>query len=316
MEPDKFINKQKLIVVAGPTGVGKSDFGVELARKYNGEIISADSVQVYEGLDIGSGKITEEEMRGIPHHMLGFISPKKDFTVMQFIRKAKTLIKQIAARGKVPMIVGGTGFYINALLHGYRCGNCPPDKKLRSRLDYVNAMGGHNSLYYILESFDTQARTIYGDKVRIIRELEMIMNPKYDSQNEYDYADVYDALVLIMDADRNLLDEHAGKRIMKMIDAGLLDEINNLKEFWDCRCMSTVGYREFVAHLSDPDLVSFDEAYSTAKKSYHALIKKQQTYFRWMKWDNKMVLMNGDRKNVHKTIKEFLKSGIEDENNK
>ncbi len=113
-------NKEKIIAIAGPTCVGKSDYAVDIALRYNGEIVGADSVQIYKYLDIGSGKITKEEMRGVPHYLIGIKEPDEPFTVVDFLSEAKPIISDIISRGKLPVVVGGTGFYINALLHGDR----------------------------------------------------------------------------------------------------------------------------------------------------------------------------------------------------
>src|SRR3989344_5689205 len=126
--------KPLLIVILGPTASGKSDFAVELAKEINGEIISADSRQVYRGLDIGTGKITKREMRGVPHHLLDVADPKKQFTVVDYVNHAKKALEKIKASGKVPIVVGGTGFYIEALVDGVVMPEVPPNKKLRKEL--------------------------------------------------------------------------------------------------------------------------------------------------------------------------------------
>lgn len=178
------MRKQKVIVIVGPTASGKSAFVVKMARKIAGEVISADSRQVYTGLDIGTGKITHMEMKGVPHHLLDVVSPKKVFTAQDFVEKGRIAIKDILKRGKVPIICGGTGFYIDALLGRMPLPNVPPDRKLREKLAAKSA----TQLFTILKKLDPR-RTKNIDKhnpVRLIRAIEIakklgkvpVANPK------------------------------------------------------------------------------------------------------------------------------------------
>lgn len=150
----------KLIIIVGPTGVGKSDYGVDVALNHNGEIINADSVQIYKGLDIGSGKIKKEEMKGVPHHLLSLIDPSEQFTVVDFSNKAKECIKDIQSRGKLPIVVGGTGFYVNALLHDYDCGDAGPDYELRDRLRKLEEENGEGYLAELLYSLKPDRKSV------------------------------------------------------------------------------------------------------------------------------------------------------------
>ena len=165
--------KDKIIVVLGPTASGKSDLAVKLAKQFNGEIISADSRQVYKGLDIGSGKITKKEMRGIPHYLLDIASPKNRFTVAQYQKLAKKAIKKIIAKGKIPVICGGTAFYIYSLIYDWQLPEVPPQKKLRQKLDKKSVQ----ELFEQLKKLNPQrARNIDKDnKRRLVRALEIIL---------------------------------------------------------------------------------------------------------------------------------------------
>lgn len=295
--------KERIIAIGGPTCVGKSAFAVKLARKYNGEIISADSVQIYRGLDIGSGKITEKEMRGIPHYMLSIIDPLTPFTVVDFVQKASEHISDIISRGKLPIVVGGTGFYLNALLNGYSCGDTEPNYELRERMHTLQEIKDCGYLGNVLTKLDTTTTLHANDTPRLERQLETIVS----SGNEGDDAtcyEAYDALLIIMDANRSILDDLAAKRIDYMLDHGLLEEVMRMKKFWKFSCMSTVGYREVVAGLE----CGLDKASiaDLMRDSYHGLIKKQQIFFNWMRLSNEVYSYNGDMKAVNKAVKEFL----------
>ena len=165
-------DKERIIVIGGPTCVGKSDYAVKVALEIGGEVINADSVQIYKGLDIGSGKLTQEEMRGVPHHLMDIVDPSDDsYTVALYIRQAKSTITDIISRGKWPIIVGGTGFYINALLHGYNCGNAGPNHELRRRLEGLEKKYGTGYLFDMLCEIEKDTQIHENDKVRIIRRL-------------------------------------------------------------------------------------------------------------------------------------------------
>lgn len=166
------MKKNKVLIIVGPTASGKSDLAVRLARKFNGEIISADSRQVYKGLDIGSGKITKQEMQGIPHHLLDIASPKTQFSASDYIMLTNLAIAKIVNNGKLPFVVGGTGFYIDALVGTTTLPNVPPDKLLRSKLNKLST----EQLFKMLKTRDPErAKTIdQNNKVRLVRALEII----------------------------------------------------------------------------------------------------------------------------------------------
>ncbi|MBP5593181.1 MAG: tRNA (adenosine(37)-N6)-dimethylallyltransferase MiaA [Clostridia bacterium] len=292
----------KLIIIVGPTGVGKSDYGVDVALNHNGEIINADSVQIYKGLDIGSGKIKKEEMKGVPHHLLSLIDPSEQFTVVDFSNKAKECIKDIQSRGKLPIVVGGTGFYVNALLHDYDCGDAGPDYELRDRLRKLEEENGEGYLAELLYSLKPDSTVEKKDTKRVIRQLELYYSDKKDSSPKNN--DKLDALLIIMDADRKELDKRAEIRIRKMFSAGLVDEVKSLKDYFSCRITDSIGYKEVKLGLENN--LSEEEIIDMMKLNYHRLIKKQQTFFRWIKWDNKLIINNWDFSQAEEKIKEFL----------
>lgn len=309
MVQENSLKKERILVIGGPTGVGKSAYAVQVALKYNGEIISADSVQVYKNLDIGSGKITKEEMQGIPHHLIDVIEPTQEFSVVNFIERAKNCITDIISRGKLPIIVGGTGFYINALLHGYSCGNNGPDYELRDRLMRLEKTHGKGYLYNRLTEIDKNTAVRKNDMPRIVRQLELMLRPPAaDAEDTPIYSDMYDALLIVMDADRDKLDDIAVKRIDKMFEDGLMREVRNLENFYTCRALLSVGYSDVKTGIMHG--FSDDEIKSMMHLNYHRLIKKQQTFFRWLKWDNKVILYNWNTTEADKAIKEFVQNGL------
>jgi tRNA dimethylallyltransferase len=217
--------QKKIIVIVGPTAVGKSDYAVKLAKKINGEIISADSRQVYKGLNIGSGKITEKEMKGIPHYLLDVADPKKVFTVDDFAKEANKSIETIFSKNKVPVIVGGTGFYIDALVNGIVLPKVPPNKKLRTTLSKLPTA----TLFKKLQKLDgARAKTIdKNNPVRLIRAIEIATTigkvPKIEK-----VPLPYKVEWIGLTTSRDILRERIEKRLTKRIKEGMLTEINSL----------------------------------------------------------------------------------------
>lgn len=299
-------SKERIVVIGGPTCVGKSDYAVDIAKRYDGEVISADSVQLYRRLDIGSGKLTKEEMQGVPHHMMDILDPSENrYSVALYMKEAQRIITDIISRKKLPVIVGGTGFYINALLHGFNCGSSGPNYALRKRLEGLEHKYGNGYLFDMLSQIDKDTKLHPNDKVRIIRQLELYLSPASDADGSANvYHDAYAAVLIVMDADRDKLDERAEKRIDGMFAAGIIDEVKGLSAYYDCKCMESVGYKEVVYGILNGK--SEYEIRQDMKMSYHKLIKKQQTFFKWLQWRNKVYLYNWDRTEADKRIEEFI----------
>lgn len=219
-------NKPFCIAVVGPTAIGKSDFAIALAKRLGGEIISADSRQVYFGLDIGSGKVTKAEMKGVPHHLLNVANPKDQFSVSDFKILAEEKISEILARGKIPIICGGTGLYVDTLLSGSVLPEVPPNKKLREKLSQKTA----DELFLMLRKIDpARAKTIEAkNPVRLIRALEIAnalgVVPKVNKKPKYR------TLYIGLDASDSTLRLNIHKRLMKRIKQGLLREVLNLQK--------------------------------------------------------------------------------------
>jgi len=217
--------KAKILVILGPTATGKSDLAVSLAKRLNGEVISADSRQVYKGLDIGTGKITKKEMGRIPHHLLDVADPKKAFSVTAFVKLAEVAIQNIVSRGKLPIICGGTGFYISALVDGLIFPDVPPHIALRSRLSKKNLV----QLYDTLKKLDhDRAATIDKDNpVRLIRAIEIAtaigkVPPVRSNPSKFD------ATFIGLQASPQLLRKRIHDRLIKRMKGGMLAEIRNL----------------------------------------------------------------------------------------
>ncbi|MDP2788452.1 MAG: tRNA (adenosine(37)-N6)-dimethylallyltransferase MiaA [bacterium] len=219
--------KPRVIVIVGQTATGKSELGVRLAKKFNGEIISADSRQVYKGLDLGTGKITKEEMQGVPHYLLDVANPKKQFTVLEYKKLAEKKTQEIIACGKIPIICGGTGFYIDVVTKGMFLPEVPPNKKLRKILDKKTAL----ALFNILKKLDKdRSKNIDAkNKVRLIRAIEIAKAlgkvPEITAVQP-----LYKFIKIGLYLPEKILKKKIEKRVRKMFQTGLLNEIKKLKK--------------------------------------------------------------------------------------
>lgn len=217
-------NKPKILVIVGPTSIGKSDLAVHLAKKFNGEVVSADSRQVYKGLDIGTGKITPAEMCGIPHHLIDIVSPKKNFSVSEYQKIATDKINNILERGKLPIICGGTGFYIQAVVDGIDLPEIEADQKLRKRLEKMSL----SELQKKLQSLDPKRlkKIDQKNKVRLIRAIEIA--EKLGKVPQIKKNIKYKAIIIGLYADREILDQKIRERLKKRLRRGLVKEVYDL----------------------------------------------------------------------------------------
>lgn len=301
-------SKPKIIVILGQTSTGKSDFAVQIAKVIGGEIISADSRQVYKGLDLGTGKITKKEMRGIPHHLLDVANPKKVFTVSDYKKLTEKKITEIIKNGKVPIICGGTGFYIDAIVSGQIFPEVPPNKKLREELYRLNPIG----LVRYLEKLDPErAKTIDKDNpVRLIRAIEIATAlgavPPLSPRSDLGTYEVFKIGLTLPD---ELLKERIYRRILVRIKKGMIKEVENLHEgglSWKRMDELGLEYRyisEFLQNkLTKPEMIE------KLNKETWAYTKRQKT---WFKRDKNTIWINPNEiheqaKALYK-IKEFLK---------
>ncbi|MCI5704476.1 MAG: tRNA (adenosine(37)-N6)-dimethylallyltransferase MiaA [Pseudoflavonifractor sp.] len=219
------MEKNKLIVILGTTACGKSGLGVALAKRYHGEIVSADSRQVYRGLDLGTGKITPEEMEGVPHHMLDVADPGESYSVAQFQRGAYEAIDAIAARGRLPFLVGGTGLYIRAVSEGYVFHAAPPDPALRARLETLSTQELRSGLAALGVGVDTDA---WNNRPRLIRLLEKSRNGE-DPHAEAQHQPRYDVLTLGVSFPRETVCRRIDERLLARLDAGMVQEVAELR---------------------------------------------------------------------------------------
>ena len=280
-------NKNKMIVIEGPTAVGKSDISVLAAKKLHTEVVSADSIQVYKGLDIGSGKITPGEMMGIRHHMIDIKEPEDEYDIAEFINDAGNCIRDINERGMIPIVAGGTGFYLQALVRDIDFSQGSPVTDYREELALIAREKGNEYLHDMLRKVDPEsARTIHPNNLkRVIRGLEYYKTTgkKISDKNDEDKhkKSPYDVLTFFIDMDRAALYDRINLRVDKMLESGLVEEVASLKERGLDRAgltsMQGLGYKEILMYLNRE--VSFEEAVLLLKKRTRRFAKRQLTWF-------------------------------------
>jgi tRNA dimethylallyltransferase len=277
--------KPKIIVICGATGIGKTSVGIELAEKLGGEIVSADSMQIYRYMDIGTAKPTPAELERIAHHMIDIVEPDEDYDAVQFSKQARDRIAEIGSRGLLPLVVGGTGLYIKALLHGL-FESKPVDPRIRNRLRQEAEEKGSRFLYERLQAIDPASadRLHPNDAYRIIRALETIETTGKsiaDLHQDHGFEDdPYVALKIGLQMDREKLYDRIDKRVDLMIEAGLVEEVKKLLEMGytaDLKSMQSIGYRHVVEYLQDK--LSWDECIRTLKRDTRRFAKRQFTWF-------------------------------------
>lgn len=279
--------KQKILVLGGPTAVGKTELSIKLAEKLNGEIISADSMQIYEKMDIGSAKVTKEEMRDVKHHMIDIISPKDEFSAADFKDRGEKNIKEIISKGKLPMIVGGTGLYINSLTCNVTFTEAEKDDKYREHLESLANEYGNNYIHEMLKDIDEISyKEIHpNNRKRVIRALEVYKLTKkpfssFNAGQDF-YKTDYDIYYYVLTMDREKLYDRINKRVDIMIENGLIDECIELKQNGytsNMQSMQGIGYKE-VLHYLDKKL-SLEETINLIKQGSRNYAKRQLTWFR------------------------------------
>lgn len=274
--------KEKVIVIAGPTGVGKTAFSIALAQTLRGEIINGDAMQVYQGLDIGTAKITKEEMAGIPHHLIDCYTYEDEYNVMIFQKKARALIQTISAKGKVPIICGGTGLYIKSLLYDYEF---KEQKKDEDFLSFLQSCSNHQ-LYALLQHVDDKAcETIHpNNRQRMIRAIEMahLGEKKSALIEQQEHTMLYDAFLIGLTMDREQLYERINQRVDLMMSQGLLEEVTELvqkdSDIWQRQSFQSIGYKEWKAYFTGSKTI--EECVELIKKNSRNFAKRQYTWFR------------------------------------
>lgn len=280
-------DKTPLLIVAGPTAAGKSASAAELALRMNGAVISADSMQVYRGMDIGSAKVTAEEMRGVPHYLIDCADPSESWNVVRFQQEARQAAQEIARSGKLPILCGGTGFYIQALLYDIDFTQMDENTPLRERLAAIASEQGPEALHAILAGKDpASAAAIHPNNVkRVIRALEFIEESGNSiashniEQREREAA--YNAVFWVLTMDRRKLYERIDRRVDIMMENGLLEEVTRLREMGigrDSTAMQGIGYKQIYGYLEGD--WSLDEAVRLIKRDTRHFAKRQLTWFR------------------------------------
>lgn len=280
--------KQKLLILTGPTAVGKTELSIRLAKEIKGEIISADSMQVYRGMDIGTAKITAEEMQGVPHHLLDCFDPDEEFNVAVFQKLAREAIENITSRGCVPVLTGGTAFYIQALLYGINFNEEEHDNSYRDSLYEIGATeDGKQRLHAMLSECDPEyADTVhYNNMKRVVRALEYqyFTGRKFSEYNaeQREREAEYDFCYFVLNDERAHLYDRIDKRVDIMVKNGLLQEVAALKEKGYANSlvsMQGVGYKEIISYLDGE--ISLEESIELIKKNTRHFAKRQLTWFR------------------------------------
>lgn len=279
--------RRPLVVLTGPTAVGKTSLSIGLAKALDAEIISADSMQVYKYMDIGSAKIRPWEMQGVPHHLVDVLDPREEFHVVRFQQMAKEAMEQIYSRGKIPLLVGGTGFYIQAVTRDIDFSQEGEDSPFRRELEALAREKGAEYLHSRLAQVDEEsARKIHPNNVkRVIRALEFYEENHYPislhNQQEQEKESPYNLAYFALNAPRDLLYRRIDQRVDQMVEEGLLDEVRHLKDMGCDRSlvsMQGLGYKEILAYLDQE--ISFEEAIRILKRDTRHFAKRQITWFK------------------------------------
>ena len=273
---------ENLIIITGPTGIGKTELSLELAKKYKGEIISCDSMQIYKKLNIGTAKIDLTET-SIPHYMIDIVEPSDNFTVADFKNSAKKIITDINKRGGLPFLVGGTGLYINSLVYNLDFTETEPDYEYREKLINLLEKEGSEFLYKKLKKNDiSMAEKIHQNNgQRIIRALEILKSGNKKGDNFREKNNSYNLIYLGLNMDRTKLYEKINQRVDKMVDLGLVDEVKNLLDEGldkNSQSLKAIGYKEVISYLDGE--IDFDEMVDLIKKNSRHYAKRQLTWFR------------------------------------
>lgn len=273
--------KIKILVIGGPTGSGKSDLAVRLAEQVGGEIVNADSMQIYRGMDIGTAKPSAEERARVPHHLLDIISPEQNFTASDFRREAAAAIADINSRGMKPIVVGGTGLYIRALLEGL-VDSPTGDPELRKQ--FAEVPGEELLQRLFLVDPETASRLHQNDRVRITRALEVFSQtgrPISAFRSEHAFSGAYyDALKMAIKVERQELYGRIDRRVEQMLRDGLVEEVRSLVASGynlEMKSMRSIGYKEIFAHLAGE--ITLDEAVTLIKRDSRRYAKRQMTWF-------------------------------------
>lgn len=291
------MKKIPLVILTGPTAVGKTNLSIQLAKKMNMEIISADSMQIYKYMDVGSAKVTEDEMNGIKHYLIDEVTPDYSFSVSEFQERANDYINQIVKKGKLPLVTGGTGLYLNSLIYNMDFAKSDADNELREMLRVELEENGIDYMYEKLKSLDEEAanRIHKNNTKRVIRAIEVCMSGKKmsDFSNDLKLNEKYEPIIIVLNRDREHLYRRINKRVDIMISQGLEDEVKTLLNMGyssDLVSMQGIGYKEIIKYLNNE--YTYEEAIEIIKRDSRRYAKRQLTWFRryenakWFDLDN------------------------------
>lgn len=295
------VTNKKLVVILGPTASGKSELAVRLAKKFNGEIISADSRQVYKGMDLGTGKIRKKEMRGVPHYLLDVASAREHFTVTKYQKLAKEALEKIFNKGKVPILCGGSGFYIQTLVDGLKIPAVPPDWKLRKKLEKKST----EELYQMLKKLDPErAKTIErANTRRLIRAIEIVLKTKKPVPPLKKEPLPYPVLFIGIKKSKEELKKLIKKRLLKRFKMGMVEEVKKLKKSglsW--KRLEEFGLEYYWISLFLQKKINKKEMLEKLQKDIENFAKRQMV---WFKRDKRIHWIR-NYKEAEKLVKEFL----------
>lgn len=273
----------KVVAIVGPTAVGKTSLSIDLAKRFNGEIISGDSMQVYRGLDIGTAKVTPEEMDGVPHHLINVRELDENYSVADFQVAARQTIQEITERGRLPIVVGGTGLYIQSLLWDYKLGSEgePEDDTLRKSYEHFAEKNGNQALWERLQAVDSLAaeKIHFNNRKKMIRALEVfeltghsILEPKEQPKK------LYDSFLIGLNTDRAILYQRINHRVDLMVEQGLLEEAKKLAETPNVQAAQGIGYKELFPYFAGE--MPLEAALEEVKLHSRRYAKRQLTWFR------------------------------------
>ena len=310
------MKKVPLIILTGPTAVGKTDLSIKIAKKINAEIISADSMQIYEYMDIGSAKVTKEEMNGVTHYMIDEVKPDYNFSVSEFQKRANTYIDNIVSKNKLPLVTGGTGLYLNSLIYNMDFAKSNADNKLREELRKELETNGIDYMHNKLKELDEDAasRIHKNNTKRVIRALEVCLTGEKmnDFSNDLQFNEKYEPIIVVLNREREHLYQRINKRVDIMIENGFEQEVKNLLSMGyskDLVSMQGIGYKEIIKYLDGE--YTYYEAIEIIKRDSRRYAKRQLTWFRRYqdaKWFNLDEYDDLDR--LEKDVLSYIESRI------
>ena len=309
--------KSKLIIIAGPTAVGKTSISIKIATELSAEIISADSMQIYKYMNIGSAKISMDEMCGIPHYLIDMVEPRENFSAAQFKSLAEDYITRITQKGKIPMIVGGTGLYIDSVICNYSFTEANKDEDYRKHLEELASSYGNEHLFEMLMKVDKEAASkLHANNLkRVIRALEVYKltgRPfsEFSAEDTKKFDIPYDIKYYVLNMNRAALYERINKRVDLMIEQGLIEEVKQLRTMGcnaSMQSMKGIGYKELLYYLDGN--ISLNEAIDMIKQGSRNYAKRQLT---WFKKDPRVKWINKDDYNSEDEIVNYILKDLED----